>query len=73
MPNEIQLLDAVALTDDLPSDGLGRGQVGTIVEVLAPEVFEVDFSDGDGCTYATAAVRAKHLLVLHNHPIHTSR
>jgi len=70
MPNEIRLLDPVALTDDLPSNGLGRGQVGTIVEILAPEVFEVDFSDGEGCTYATAAVRTHQLLVLHYHPMH---
>ena len=73
MANAIQLLDVVALTKDVPSDGLGRGQVGTIVEVLAPDVFEVDFSDDDGCTYATAAVHAEYLLVLHNHPIPTAR
>ena len=72
MPSEIRLLDARALTEDLLPRGLCRGQVGTIVEVLAPAVFEVDFSDDEGQTYATAAVRAEQLLVLHHQPIHTA-
>ncbi len=42
----------VALIKDLPSRGLCRGQVGTVVETLAPGVFEVEFSDNEGCTYA---------------------
>lgn len=37
--------DVVALIDDVPEKGLQRGQVGTIVEMLAPDVFEVEFSD----------------------------
>src|SRR5438874_3632332 len=36
-----KLLDVVALTDDLPGRGLSRGQVGTVVETLAADVFEV--------------------------------
>jgi len=52
----MKLLDVVALTEDLPERGLTKGQVGTIVEQLAPEVFEVEFSGLDGKTYATAAV-----------------
>lgn len=42
---QIRLFDVVALTEDLPEHGLVRGQVGTVVEELAPEAFEVDFSD----------------------------
>ena len=34
MSTDIQLLDVVALTVDLPKRGLRRGQVGTVVEVL---------------------------------------
>jgi hypothetical protein len=41
----IKVLDVVALTDDVPAGGLRRGQVGTVVEALAPGVFEVEFSD----------------------------
>jgi hypothetical protein len=45
MSPNIQLLDVVALTADLPDKGLLRGQVGTVVEILAPGVFEVEFAD----------------------------
>jgi hypothetical protein len=59
-----KLLDVVALLEDVPSCGLVRGQVGTIVENLAPDVFEVEFSGDDGRTYASLAVNAGKLLVL---------
>jgi hypothetical protein len=42
MAQTIKLLDVVALTVDLPEYNLWRGQVGTIVEMLAGgTVFEV--------------------------------
>ena len=63
-------LSAVALLRDLPQHGLVRGQVGTIVETLAPDVFEVEFSDNDGRTYATVALRADQLMVLHHERVH---
>jgi len=69
MSNGIQLLDVVALTDNLPERGLSRGQVGTVVELLAPDVFEVEFSDDQGRTYASLALRADQLLVLHYRPL----
>jgi hypothetical protein len=63
-----QLLDVVALTADLPDKGLLRGQVGTVVESLAPGIFEVEFSDDQGRTYAQLALRDSQLLVLHYQP-----
>jgi uncharacterized protein DUF4926 len=69
MTNEIQLLDVVALTLDLPEHGLARGQVGTVVESLAPGVFEVEFSDDNGRTYASLALHADQLMVLHYQPV----
>jgi hypothetical protein len=69
MQTKIQLLDVVALTEDLPKHSLYRGQVGTVVEILAPDVFEVEFSDNEGRTYAMLALRADQLLVLHYEPI----
>jgi hypothetical protein len=46
MTNTINLLDVVALTVDLPEYNLWRGQVGTVVEILADgQAFEVEFSD----------------------------
>jgi hypothetical protein len=63
---EPKLLDVVALLEDLPKMSLVRGQVGTIVENLAPGVFEVEFSDDTGKTYASLSLRSKQLLVLHH-------
>ncbi len=63
-----KLLDVVALLEDVPDKGLRRGQVGTIVEALAPGVFEVEFSDDEGRTYALLALHADKLVVLHYEP-----
>lgn len=68
----IQLLDVVALTEDLPERNLQRGQVGTVVELLAPGVFEVEFTDDSGRTYAMLALPANQLMVLHYEPAETS-
>jgi hypothetical protein len=68
--NAIELLDVVALVQDLPERGLQRGQVGTVVEKLAPDVFEVEFSDNDGRTYATLALKTAQLMLLHYEPMH---
>ena len=65
MADNIRLLDVVALTADLPEHGLLRGHVGTVVETLAPGVFEVEFSDDQGCAYAELALPEHQLLVLH--------
>ena len=55
MSQQIKLLDVVALTEDLPEHKLSRGQVGTVVENLAPGVFEVEFTDNDGRAFASLA------------------
>ena len=68
--NTIELLDVVALVQDLPERGLQRGQVGTVVEKLAPDVFEVEFSDNNGRTYATLALKTAQLMRLHYEPMH---
>lgn len=62
----IKLLDTVALASDLPERKLKRGEVGTVVEILAPEVFEVEFSDDEGQTYAELALRGDQLIPLHS-------
>ncbi len=62
----IKPFDVVAILEDRPSNGLVRGQVGTVVETLAPGVFEVEFSDNDGRTYASLALKPSQLLVLHH-------
>ncbi|MBM4036192.1 MAG: DUF4926 domain-containing protein [Planctomycetes bacterium] len=72
MNEGIRLLDFVALTRDVPGRGLRRGQVGTVVEELAPSVFEVEFTDDHGRTYATAPLEADSLIVLHYEPAEAS-
>jgi hypothetical protein len=61
---QFNLLDVVALKEDLPQHNLLAGQVGTIVETLAPEVYEVEFSDDDGQTYAMLPLHSQQLLQL---------
>lgn len=62
----IQILDTVAILDDIPKRKLKRGEVGTVVELLAPDVYEVEFSDDEGQTYAELALRADQIVILHN-------
>ncbi len=68
MDRQIQLLDVVALMVDLPDRGLVQGQVGTVVEALDQGVYEIEFSDDQGKTYASLALRADQLLILHHRP-----
>jgi hypothetical protein len=60
----IKLLDVVALLDDKPVEGLVAGQVGTVVDVLAPSVFEVEFLDSNGKTVSLTELKRAELLVL---------
>lgn len=69
MTNGIKLLDVVALTADLPEYHLLRGQVGTVVEILANgTAFEVEFSDRDGRTYESIGLRSEQIMLLHFEP-----
>lgn len=65
MTQTIQLLDVVALTQDITDAGLSRGQVGTVVDILDDgNAYEVEFSDKDGRTYESLGVRPEQLMVL---------
>ena len=67
--NIVKLLDVVALTVDLPQCNLWRGQVGTVVELLANgAAFEVEFSDRDGRTYESIGLRPEQIMVLYFEP-----
>ena len=72
MRDGVDILDVVALTEDLPDQGLYRGQVGTVVEILEPGVFEIEFSDDKGHAYAFVALKADQLLVLRYEPVEAS-
>lgn len=60
----MKLLDTVALLEDMPTLQLYRGQVGTIVEEYESDVFEVEFVDANGQTYALETLDASQLMLL---------
>ena len=60
----VKLLDIVALLADKPEEGLVAGQVGTVVELMAPGVFEVEFLDSQGHTISLAELQREELLAL---------
>ncbi|MDJ0510327.1 MAG: DUF4926 domain-containing protein [Crocosphaera sp.] len=71
--NKIKDLDIVALTENRQTTHfetgetitLYKGQVGTIVMEYDSEVFEVEFSNNDGTTYAMETIPANQLMLLH--------
>jgi hypothetical protein len=64
----LKMLDVVALLVDKPEERLVTGQVGTVVEVLAPDVYEVEFLDSKGRTIAVAELKRTELLLLQHEP-----
>ena len=76
MKSTLNLLDVVALTADLPEYNLQRGQVGTVVDILAGgAAYEVEFSDRTGRTYKSVGLRPEKVMALHFEPTngHTPR
>jgi hypothetical protein len=65
----IEMLSVVALLEDLPEKGLGRGQVGTAVERWTPGVYEVEFCDDNGKMYAMVALKAEQLMQSYHEPV----
>ncbi len=65
----LKLLDVVALLVDKPEEKLVTGQVGTVVELLAPDVYEVEFLDSKGHTIAVAQLKRVELLLLQHEPV----
>ena len=51
-------LDTVALTHDIPNAGLRLGDLGAVVEVPAPDAFEVEFVAASGRTQALLTLGA---------------
>jgi len=65
----LEYLSVVALLQDLPKQGLVRGQIGTVVELLSPSVGLVEFCDQEGRTYALEALSSDLLIRLHDRPL----
>jgi hypothetical protein len=61
---QFKLFDNVILCEDIPDYPLKKGSIGTIVEFLKPGVYEVDFSDNQGQTYAMCSVHEHQLIAV---------
>jgi hypothetical protein len=48
----LHALDVVVLKEDVPQHGLRRGDLGTVVDVYAPDAIEVEFVTASGRTQA---------------------
>jgi hypothetical protein len=68
MKDEIQSLDVVALTTDIPKHNLFRGEIGAVVECYPNQGYEVEFVSLDGYTYALVALRGDQLIPLRQKP-----
>jgi len=71
MNKKPQMLDVVALVEDLPSEKLVKGQVGTVVHMHDEDHYEVEFSDDEGRSYALLPLHRTALLILHHAPVPT--
>ena len=69
MKEEINELAVVALLRDIPEKSLIAGQVGTVIEILDEDVFEVEFSDDLGEAYAILSLKKEDLIHLHYSPV----
>lgn len=54
---ELRVLDIVVLTRDISERGLLAGDIGTVVELYAPEGLEVEFVQGSGKTKALVTLK----------------
>ncbi len=57
----------VALLEDIPTLGLRRGQVGAVIQMSAPDMYDVEFMDVFGFAYAFATLHVEQLMRLHFH------
>ena len=57
--------DVVALTEDVPSEGLRKGDVGAVVHCYqAGDIYEVEFIDERGRTKRIASIPVSRLMKL---------
>jgi hypothetical protein len=65
----MELLAVVALLKSLPEQA-PASRLGTVVENLASDVYEAEFSDDNGGIHTSSALRAAQLLKPHHEPRH---
>ncbi|MFT5195010.1 MAG: hypothetical protein ACI85U_002025 [Candidatus Promineifilaceae bacterium] len=73
MNSQLNLLDVVALTVDVPEENLLQGEIGTIVECYPNDGYEVEFVAQDGFTYALVTLRGGQLMTLKQKKVHSDR
>lgn len=61
MTNPFRELETVVLARDVPEAGLRAGDLGAIVQVYAPDTFEVEFVTAAGKTQALTTLRPEDL------------
>jgi hypothetical protein len=71
MDDEINLLDVVALTKDVPEHALWRGEVGAVVACYPNDAYEIEFVAQDGYTYALVVLRGSQIVSLKQKRIHS--
>lgn len=62
-------LDTVALLRNIPEKNLSKGQVGTVVEILDDNTYEIEFSNAKGETILTTPLTRKDLILLRFEPL----
>jgi hypothetical protein len=70
MHDTVALLEDTRATHFETSESLllHRGQIGTVVMTYDGSVFEVEFADRDGRTYALMSIEAQKLMLLRDSP-----
>lgn len=63
--DSIKILDVVATLKAFPEHRILKGEVGTVVEQLDEEMFEVEFSNKKGHTVYMVSLHAQDLMLLH--------
>ena len=66
---KLNVLDPVVLTEDLPTHGLRRGDMGAIVEIYSEDDVEVEFVTAAGITQALLALHINQLRPVGPHDI----
>lgn len=69
--DNLNLLDVVALTEDIPEHNLWRGEIGAIVECYPNDGYEVEFVAQDGYTYALVTLHGYQLMTLKQKRVHS--
>lgn len=69
MNDTFQLLDVVAILNDLPHEKLRKGSLGTIVEVFDNNTYLVEFADLNGVSYAMPVLSESSILKIYQEPV----